>query len=162
MQVSLTSTPLTLHKTVALQRILHCIVWILNYLMIILYIKCATNKQQTCFLLIFPPILCHFSSSGYRHWHADLRPDDTPLEAGLAFTCKLKSSIPFQGRDKLEKQKEEGLRRRIVCFTIDESVKLLSWHDVFVRRKFEHCSFQVFNINLPIGKWVRSLPQINS
>ncbi|XP_032425320.1 sarcosine dehydrogenase, mitochondrial isoform X2 [Xiphophorus hellerii] len=58
---------------------------------------------------------------GYRHWHADLRPDDTPLEAGLAFTCKLKSSIPFQGRETLEKQKEAGLRRRIVCFTIDES-----------------------------------------
>ncbi|TNN70718.1 Sarcosine dehydrogenase, mitochondrial [Liparis tanakae] len=60
---------------------------------------------------------------GYRHWHADLRPDDTPLESGLGFTCKLKSSIPFQGRERLEKQKEEGLRRRIVCFTIDESVK---------------------------------------
>ncbi|XP_032396219.1 sarcosine dehydrogenase, mitochondrial [Etheostoma spectabile] len=59
---------------------------------------------------------------GYRHWHADLRPDDTPLESGLGFTCKLKSLIPFQGRDRLEKQKEEGLRRRIVCFTIDESV----------------------------------------
>lgn len=69
--------------------------------------------------------LFHSSSSsssppGYRHWHADLRPDDTPLEAGLAFTCKMKSTIPFQGRDRLEEQKKEGLRRRIVCFTIDE------------------------------------------
>lgn len=73
------------------------------------------------------------SLSGYRHWHADLRPDDTPLEAGLAFTCKLKSSIPFQGRDRLEKQKEEGLRRRIVCFTIDESVKnLLDFENVSI------------------------------
>ncbi len=63
------------------------------------------------------------SFSGYRHWHADLRPDDTPLEAGLGFTCKLKSSIPFQGRDRLEKQKDEGLKKRIVCFTIEESVK---------------------------------------
>ncbi|KAJ4925924.1 hypothetical protein JOQ06_008109, partial [Pogonophryne albipinna] len=61
---------------------------------------------------------------GYRHWHADLRPDDTPLESGLGFTCKMKSSIPFQGRDRLEKQKEEGLRRRIVCFTIDEKVPM--------------------------------------
>lgn len=65
------------------------------------------------------------SPSGYRHWHADLRPDDTPLEAGLAFTCKMKSSIPFQGRDRLERQKEAGLQRRIVCFTIDESVKTI-------------------------------------
>ncbi|GAA6231923.1 sarcosine dehydrogenase, mitochondrial [Lates japonicus] len=68
---------------------------------------------------------------GYRHWHADLRPDDTPLEAGLVFTCKLKSSIPFQGRDRLEKQKEEGLRRRIVCFTIDEKVPMFGLEAIF-------------------------------
>uniref|UniRef100_A0A3Q2PCC1 Sarcosine dehydrogenase, mitochondrial n=1 Tax=Fundulus heteroclitus TaxID=8078 RepID=A0A3Q2PCC1_FUNHE len=68
---------------------------------------------------------------GYRHWHADLRPDDTPLEAGLAFTCKLKSSIPFQGRERLEKQKEEGLRRRIVCFTIDEKVPMFGLEAIF-------------------------------
>ncbi|XP_062269284.1 sarcosine dehydrogenase, mitochondrial [Platichthys flesus] len=68
---------------------------------------------------------------GYRHWHADLRPDDTPLEAGLAFTCKLKSSIPFLGRDRLEEQKKEGLRRRIVCFTIDEKVPMFGLEAVF-------------------------------
>ncbi|XP_043543238.1 sarcosine dehydrogenase, mitochondrial-like [Chiloscyllium plagiosum] len=61
---------------------------------------------------------------GYRHWHADLRSDDTPLEAGLAFTCKLKSNIPFQGREVLEKQKAEGLFKRLLCFTIDENVPM--------------------------------------
>ncbi|XP_072422224.1 sarcosine dehydrogenase, mitochondrial isoform X2 [Chiloscyllium punctatum] len=61
---------------------------------------------------------------GYRHWHADLRSDDTPLEAGLAFTCKLKSNIPFLGREVLEKQKAEGLFKRLVCFTIDEKVPM--------------------------------------
>ncbi|XP_077478236.1 sarcosine dehydrogenase, mitochondrial [Stigmatopora argus] len=68
---------------------------------------------------------------GYRHWHADLRPDDTPLEAGLAFTCKLKSAIPFQGRHRLEKQKEDGLRRRIVSFTIDEKVPMFGLEAIF-------------------------------
>ncbi|XP_035039805.2 sarcosine dehydrogenase, mitochondrial [Hippoglossus stenolepis] len=68
---------------------------------------------------------------GYRHWHADLRPDDTPLEAGLGFTCKLKSSIPFLGRDRLEEQKKEGLRRRIVCFTIDEKIPMFGLEAVF-------------------------------
>lgn len=68
---------------------------------------------------------------GYRHWHADLRPDDTPLEAGLAFTCKLKSSVPFQGRDMLEKQKEEGLKRRIVCFTTDEKVPMFGLEAIY-------------------------------
>ncbi|XP_055255995.1 sarcosine dehydrogenase, mitochondrial isoform X3 [Moschus berezovskii] len=61
---------------------------------------------------------------GYRHWHADLRADDSPLEAGLAFTCKLKSSIPFLGREALEKQQAQGLRRRLVGFTVDEKVPM--------------------------------------
>ncbi|XP_072604322.1 sarcosine dehydrogenase, mitochondrial isoform X2 [Vulpes vulpes] len=61
---------------------------------------------------------------GYRHWHADLRPDDSPLEAGLAFTCKLKSAVPFLGREALEKQRAHGLPRRLVCFTVDEKVPM--------------------------------------
>ncbi|KAJ7986891.1 hypothetical protein DPEC_G00333100 [Dallia pectoralis] len=68
---------------------------------------------------------------GYRHWHADLRPDDTPLEAGLAFTCKLKSTVPFLGRASLEKQKADGLRRRIVCFTIDEKVPMFGLEAIY-------------------------------
>ncbi|XP_032721473.1 sarcosine dehydrogenase, mitochondrial [Lontra canadensis] len=61
---------------------------------------------------------------GYRHWHADLRPDDSPLEAGLAFTCKLKSAVPFLGRAALEQQRAEGLRRRLLCLTVDEKVPM--------------------------------------
>ncbi|XP_064146677.1 sarcosine dehydrogenase, mitochondrial isoform X1 [Loxodonta africana] len=61
---------------------------------------------------------------GYRHWHADLRPDDSPLEAGLAFTCKLKSAVPFLGREALEQQRASGLHRRLVCFTVDEKVPM--------------------------------------
>nr|XP_032829113.1 sarcosine dehydrogenase, mitochondrial [Petromyzon marinus]XP_032829114.1 sarcosine dehydrogenase, mitochondrial [Petromyzon marinus]XP_032829116.1 sarcosine dehydrogenase, mitochondrial [Petromyzon marinus]XP_032829117.1 sarcosine dehydrogenase, mitochondrial [Petromyzon marinus] len=70
---------------------------------------------------------------GYRHWHADLRTDDSPLEAGLAFTCKLKSSVPFLGREALEEERRRGLAKRIACFTIDERVPLLGleaiWRD---------------------------------
>lgn len=60
------------------------------------------------------------AEKGYKHWHQDLRHDDTPLEAGLGFTCKLKSDTPFLGREALERQKAEGLRRRLVYFTIEE------------------------------------------
>ncbi|NXG33368.1 SARDH protein, partial [Dromaius novaehollandiae] len=70
---------------------------------------------------------------GYRHWHADLRPDDTPLEAGLAFTCKLKSGIPFLGREAVEAQKATGIPRRLVCFTTEEKVPMFGleavWRD---------------------------------
>ncbi|KAK1155746.1 hypothetical protein AOXY_G26577 [Acipenser oxyrinchus oxyrinchus] len=68
---------------------------------------------------------------GYRHWHADLRPDDSPLQAGLAFTCKLKGNTPFLGREALEAQKAQGLRRRLVCFTIDEKVPMFGLEAIF-------------------------------
>lgn len=57
---------------------------------------------------------------GFKHWHMDIRHDDTPLEGGLAFTCKLKMDTPFLGRDALEKQKAEGLKKRLICLTLDE------------------------------------------
>jgi len=57
--------------------------------------------------------------TGYRHWHADLRSDDTPLEAALGFTCKLSTPINFQGRDVIERQKAGGICKRIACFTTD-------------------------------------------
>jgi len=68
---------------------------------------------------------------GYRHWHADIRDDDTPLEAVLGFTCKLKTDTPFLGREILEKQKAEGLKKKLVCFTIDEHKALLGLEAIF-------------------------------
>ena len=57
---------------------------------------------------------------GYRHWHLDVRSEDDPLEAGFAFTCKLKSEIDFLGRKRLEEKRKIGLIKRIACFTIKE------------------------------------------
>ena len=50
-------------------------------------------------------------------WHQDIRSDGSPLEAGLAFTCKLKTDKSFIGREALEQYKSEGIRKRLVCFT---------------------------------------------
>ena len=58
---------------------------------------------------------------GYPHWHQEIRMDDNPIEAGLMFTCKLKSSTPFQGREALEALKAQGsLSKKKVCFTLDD------------------------------------------
>lgn len=57
---------------------------------------------------------------GYRHWHMDLRSEDNPLEAGLAFTCKLKSTVDFLGRKTLEEKRQKGLSKRIAVFAIEE------------------------------------------
>ena len=47
--------------------------------------------------------------------------DDTPLEAGLMFTCKLKTDTDFQGRAALEEQKTRGgPYKKKVCFTLDD------------------------------------------
>lgn len=58
------------------------------------------------------------AEKGYRLWGADLRNTDTPLESALAFTCKLKSDVNFQGRQALEKQKKDGLKKKLACLTL--------------------------------------------
>ncbi len=57
---------------------------------------------------------------GYRAWGADIGPDHTPLEAGLGFAVKLRTGQPFLGRDALLAQQREGLKKRLVCFTVDD------------------------------------------
>ncbi|XP_066294122.1 sarcosine dehydrogenase, mitochondrial-like [Branchiostoma lanceolatum] len=91
---------------------------------------------------------------GYRHWHADIRPDDTPFEAGLVFTCKLKSNTPFLGREALEKLKPQGLKKKLVCFTIDDHVPLLGleavWRDGIVVGYLRRADY-AFSLGKSIG-----------
>ena len=51
------------------------------------------------------------------HGH-DISEEDTPLEAGLAWSVKLDKPVDFIGKDALLKQKESGLPRQFVCFTL--------------------------------------------
>ncbi|MEM1201231.1 MAG: FAD-dependent oxidoreductase, partial [Pseudomonadota bacterium] len=53
---------------------------------------------------------------GFRHWGHDLGPEDTPLEAGLGFTVAWEKSGGFTGLEALQRQKAEGLERRILLF----------------------------------------------
>lgn len=55
---------------------------------------------------------------GYRAWGAELSPDDTPLEAGLAFA--LDWTKPFVGREALLRQKAAGVRRRLVILVLED------------------------------------------
>ncbi len=64
---------------------------------------------------------------GYRHWGSDITPDDTPFEAGLGFAVKLEKG-DFIGRAALIDQREKGLTRRLVMFTL-ESPEPLLYHD---------------------------------
>jgi sarcosine dehydrogenase len=57
---------------------------------------------------------------GYPHWHQEIRIDDMPHEAGLVFTCKLKTDTPFLGRAALEAAKATGPLKKKVCLTMDD------------------------------------------
>jgi 4-methylaminobutanoate oxidase (formaldehyde-forming) len=72
---------------------------------------------------------------GYRHWGADITPDDTPFEAGLGFCVKLDKDT-FMGRDALLKQKNAGLTRKLVIFTLQDPDSLL-YHDEPILRNGE-------------------------
>ena len=64
---------------------------------------------------------------GYRHWGSDIGPDDTPYEAGLGFGVNLDAG-DFIGREALLKQKQEGIKRRLVLFTLKDPEPLV-FHD---------------------------------
>jgi 4-methylaminobutanoate oxidase (formaldehyde-forming) len=59
--------------------------------------------------------------AGRRAWGAELGPDETPLEAGLAYAVKLDKPSPFIGRDALLRQAAEGIRKRLLLFSFDDS-----------------------------------------
>ena len=57
--------------------------------------------------------------TGYRHWESDITPDDTPYEAGLGFGVKLDKD-DFIGKAALLKEKEAGIKRKLVMFTLED------------------------------------------
>lgn len=64
----------------------------------------------------------------YRHWGHDLTDEDTPLEAGLAFTIDWNKPGGFIGQEALIRQKEGGIRKRIAIFKLDNPDTIL-FHD---------------------------------
>jgi glycine cleavage system aminomethyltransferase T/glycine/D-amino acid oxidase-like deaminating enzyme len=65
---------------------------------------------------------------GYRHWGHDIGDEDTPLEGGLGFAVAFDKQGGFIGHDALMRQREGGLRRRLVQFALKDPARLL-YHD---------------------------------
>jgi 4-methylaminobutanoate oxidase (formaldehyde-forming) len=57
---------------------------------------------------------------GYRAFGRELGPDTSPVEAGLSFACKLDTEIAFRGRAAVERQKADGVARRLVSLVISD------------------------------------------
>ena len=71
---------------------------------------------------------------GYRDWSHDIGPDDTPLDAGLAFTCAWSKPGGFVGHDALSAQRERGvLTRRLVQFALEDPKPLLYHNEPIFR-----------------------------
>lgn len=60
----------------------------------------------------------------YRHWHADLSNADTPMEANIGFTVlpklKREDCPDFIGREALQRQRDSGLQKKLVCLTVSQ------------------------------------------
>ena len=70
----------------------------------------------------------------YRDWSHDVGPDDTPLEAGLAFTCAWQKPGGFIGRDALLALRAAGPpRRRLVQFLLEDPEPLVYHNEPIYR-----------------------------
>jgi 4-methylaminobutanoate oxidase (formaldehyde-forming) len=58
--------------------------------------------------------------AGRRAWGAELGPDETPWQAGLAFAVKLDKPVPFIGREALVKSQGQPLAKKLLCFVLDD------------------------------------------
>lgn len=58
--------------------------------------------------------------SGYHLWNADLRANDNPIEANLAFTCR--KGGDYIGNDKVRKAQQNGVTKKYAYFTLDDKV----------------------------------------
>jgi 4-methylaminobutanoate oxidase (formaldehyde-forming) len=70
---------------------------------------------------------------GYRAWGSDITPNDNPFEAGLGWAVKLKSGLPFLGREAMERAAGAPLAKRLMTFTVDDPAILLAGRETIYR-----------------------------
>jgi glycine cleavage system aminomethyltransferase T len=69
----------------------------------------------------------------YREWAHDIGPDDTPLEAGLAFTCAWNKPDGFIGQEALLAARGVPVKRRLVQFQLEDPEPLLYHYEPILR-----------------------------
>jgi 4-methylaminobutanoate oxidase (formaldehyde-forming) len=70
---------------------------------------------------------------GYRAWSSDITPNDTPLHAGLGWAVKLKTNLPFLGREALERMMDFPLAKMLAVFTTEREDIVLSGRETILR-----------------------------
>jgi len=87
-----------------------------------------------------PPTLVGFHAAeslrvekAFRHWGHDMGNQDTPVEAGLMFACKLDKPGGFIGRDTLLERKADGGNRRLMQFLLQDPEAFIYHHEPIYR-----------------------------
>ena len=70
---------------------------------------------------------------GYRAWASDITPNDTPMEAGMAWAVKMKSGRDFIGRAALERAAAGPLTKRLAGFRVDVPGAVLLGRETILR-----------------------------
>ncbi|KAJ6637374.1 Sarcosine dehydrogenase, mitochondrial [Pseudolycoriella hygida] len=96
---------------------------------------------------------------GYNSWGYDLRSDDTPIESSLESICRKNGK--YKGSKVIEKQRAEGVYKRLAYLSIDAPVPLWGLEGVY--RNGENVGHLRqgefgFSINKSIGKSYISCP----
>jgi glycine cleavage system T protein len=73
---------------------------------------------------------------GYRSWGHDVSAGDTPLEAGLGYAVAWDKPGGFTGREALLRQRERGVRRRLLHFLLGDP-GAFAYHDEPIYRDGE-------------------------
>jgi 4-methylaminobutanoate oxidase (formaldehyde-forming) len=70
---------------------------------------------------------------GYRAWGADITPNDSPFHAGLGWAVKLRSNVPFLGREASTRIVSEPFAKVLVGFTTDDPNVVLTGRETILR-----------------------------
>jgi len=70
----------------------------------------------------------------FLHYGHDIGDEDTPLEAGIGFTCAMDKAIRFNGYDAIAKQKEAGshFQKRLVQFALTDPEPIFYHHEPII------------------------------
>jgi len=69
----------------------------------------------------------------YRHWGHDITDEETPIEAGLGFAVAWNKPGGFIGREALLRQKENGVKQKMVQFLLKDPEKQLYHNEPIYR-----------------------------
>ncbi len=69
----------------------------------------------------------------FRHFGHDITDEDHVLEAGLGFAVKTNAKSQFIGREAVIRKKQEGLKRRLVQFLLEDPEPMLFHNEPLIR-----------------------------